>query len=270
MVAADSADLGTLRFAGPLQVYALLVLLVGLLHLVVRRPEAWATVTLGLAALQLILLRLWQQHCPGDALTRACNPSDTVDRWWMGSAHMYYGGLLGHDPEGLVGILGALVTACVGTTAGHLLLRRRGSWRVLPALVGWAATVALAAVAADQLVPAFKRQWTTPFGLGVAALGVAAVAVLLALTDLPRSGRRVRGALTWPLVAFGRNSLLVYFGSHLVMMVLLQHGEPAWAVQAARAVDFTGHPRLSWTLVVLAGWTALAAVLHRRRIYVKP
>jgi hypothetical protein len=72
------------------------------------------------------------------------------------------------------------------------------------------------------------------------------------------------------VVAYGRNSLLVYFGCHLMMIVMLQHGRPTWAVQAAANVDFTGHPHLSWVLVMLAGWTALAAVLHRRHLYMKP
>jgi predicted acyltransferase len=271
-VAAGSTDLGTLRFAGPLQVYAVLVLVVGLLHLVVRRPVGWAVLTLALAAAQLTLLHLWQQHCPHDALTMTCNPSGTIDRWWMGADHMYRLGASGHDPEGLVGILGALVTAFVGTTAGHLMLARRGSWRVLPTLLGWAVVVGTAAVAADQLVPAFKRLWTTPFALGVAALGVVGLALGLALLDLParRGWQRLRERLAWPVVAFGRNSLLVYFGSHLVMIVLLQRGTPAWAVQAAERLDFLGHPRTSFSLVVLACWTLLATALHARRIYVRP
>ena len=39
-VTAGSVDFASLRFTGPLQVYAVLVLVIGALHLVVRTPRA--------------------------------------------------------------------------------------------------------------------------------------------------------------------------------------------------------------------------------------
>jgi predicted acyltransferase len=186
---------------------------------------------------------------------------------------MYASGAAGHDPEGLVGFLGALLTACVGTTAGHVALSARGTRRGPLLLVGWAAAVAVAGLVAIQLLPVMKRLWTTPFALGVAALGVVLLAVGMALLDLPARDRwaQVRERLAWPQVAMGRNSLLVYFGSHLLVLVLLDRGgEPSWAHEAARAVDVVGHPRASFVLAMLVTWGGLAVLLHRRRIYLRP
>jgi len=272
-VGAGSLDLATLRWTGQLQVYAVLVLVIGLLHLVARGAAAWAVVTGVVALAQAALLVTWQSDCAGGQLSPECNPSGVADLALLGPAHMYAGGALGYDPEGMVAVLGALVTACAGATAGHLALRARGSRRGPALLLAWAAAVAVAAVTAEQALPMMKRLWTTPFALGVAALGIVALAVGMAILDLP-AGRRwqtVRSRLSWLQVGLGRNSLLVYFGSHLLMLVLLTRGgDPPWAYDVAEAVDVIGHPRASLVIVMVLGWAAIAAVLHRGRIYLRP
>ena len=272
-VAAGSLDLATLRWTGALQVYAVLVLVVGLLHLVARGPAVWAVVTGVVALAQGMLLFAWQVGCPGSQLSPDCNPSGVIDLALLGEAHMYAGGVLGHDPEGVMGVLGALVTACAGATAGHLALSARGGRRGPALLLGWAVAVAVAAVAAEQVLPGMKRLWTTPFALGAAALGIVVLAVGMAILDLP-AGRRwqaLRERLAWPQVAMGRNSLLVYFGSHLLLLVLLTRGgDPSWAYDAAEAVDLIDNPQASLVIVMVLGWAAVAAVLHRWRIYLRP
>ena len=272
-VAAGSLDLDTLRLTGPLQVYSVLVLVIGLLHLAARTPRGWALITTAVALGQGTFLMVWQAGCSGGELSRECNPSATIDAAILGPAHMYASGAAGHDPEGLVGILGALLTACVGTTAGHIALSARGTRKAPLLLVGWAGAAAVAALFALQALPAMKRLWTTPFALGVAAAGVVLLAVGMALLDLPARGRwaRLRERLAWPQVAMGRNSLLVYFGSHLLVLVLLDRGgDPSWANEAARAVDVVGYPRASFLLAMLVLWGGLAALLHWRRIYLRP
>ncbi len=273
VVETGNPDPGVLQWTGPLQVYAVLVLVVGLLHLVAHGPRAWALVTAVTAAAQGLLLYAWQTGCPGGTLTPACNPSRTIDAAVLGTAHMYHHGMYGHDPEGLVSILGALVVASVGATAGHLMLASRGTFRGPLLLAAWAALAFAAALAAGHYLPAMKRLWTPPFALGVGALGVATLAVGMTLLDLPASPRwqRLRSRVAWPWVAMGRNSLLLYFGSHLLVEgVLLTHGSPSWAVRLADEVAVAGHPRASFILVMLLGWAALAWLLHWRRVYLRP
>lgn len=268
-----TTDLAVLRFTGPLQVYAVLVLVVGALHAVLRGPAAWAVATAFVAAAHTWFIAAWQAGCPGAELAPTCNPSRVIDVAALGVDHVYRSNLLGHDPEGLVATLGALVTAMVGTTAGHIALSRRGSWQAPTWILGWAAVVGVMAIAASTYVPAMKRLWTSPFALGVAALGIAAFAVGVALLDLRtvEPWARARGPLTWPLVAIGRNSLLVYFGSHLVLHVLdTNGGEVTWADMLAERVDVIGNAELSYMLAMLLGWVAITAVLHRFRIYLRP
>jgi len=273
VVETGNADLSSLKWTGPLQVYAVLVLVIGLLHLVARGPAAWALISAVVATGDEVLLYLWQQGCPGLVLTPECNPSRTIDSAWLGTAHMYHQGIYGHDPEGAVSMLGALVVASLGCTAGHLMLRARGTRRGPLYVLAWAGLAFVGAVVASQLVPPFKRLWTAPFDLGICAIGVAALAVGMALLDVPVGPRwsMLRRRLASPWVAMGRNSLLLYFGSHLLVIVMLDHGgDPSWAEQAADAVAVHGWPQASFIVVNVLGWAVLAWLLHWRRIYLRP
>jgi heparan-alpha-glucosaminide N-acetyltransferase len=69
-----SLDPAGLKWTGPLQVYAVLVLVIGLLHLVARGPGAWALIAATAANGDEVLLYVWQQGCPGLVLTPECNP----------------------------------------------------------------------------------------------------------------------------------------------------------------------------------------------------
>ncbi|GAA1629015.1 heparan-alpha-glucosaminide N-acetyltransferase domain-containing protein [Georgenia ruanii] len=259
----------TFRVTGPLQVYAVLVLVIASLHHVVRTARAWALTTLVASGALAAALARAAAGCPGGALTPECNPSGAIDGPLLG-AHMYAAGVLGHDPEGLVAICGTFVTAAAGVTAGHLAVRYRRS-RLAPVwLGGWAVVVGGAGAVLTEWVEPMKRLWTPSFGLMTAALGVAILAIGYLLHDIPtRAGwAAVRARLGVPLIALGRNSLLVYFGSHVAHSLLLRTGEPPLAERIAQAVALDADPRLEFVLVSLAAWWLLALVLHWRRIYV--
>jgi heparan-alpha-glucosaminide N-acetyltransferase len=271
-VMAGSVDLATWRLTGVLQVYAVLVLVIGLLHRFVRGAAGWMGVTAVAAAGQAAVLWLWQGSCPGGVLTPECNPSATIDPAVFGTAHVYAFGARGHDPEGLVAVLGALVTISVGVTAAHLMFGSRKPLHTPVRLAAWAAAAFVAGAAAAQVLPAMKRLWTTPFALMVAAGAVFALAVASLLLDQPAGARvaATRERLVTPLVAMGRNSLLIYFGSHLVLHVLdTRGGETSWADELARSLEPTGYPRASFIVAMVALWVVVAAVLHRRRIYIR-
>ncbi|MFD1507261.1 DUF1624 domain-containing protein [Georgenia yuyongxinii] len=260
----------TFRVTGPLQVFAVLVLVIAPLHRVIRTARAWAVLTLLAAVGHAVALAAWAGRCGGE-LTPGCNPSRTIDGALFG-AHMYAQGALGHDPEGVVAIAGAFVTAAAGVTAGHLVARYRRAPLAPLYLLAWAAGCFGAGAALAQWVEPMKRLWTPSFALTTAAAGILLVAVGLALHDGPAPAwwATVRVRLAVPLVAVGRNSLLVYFGSSAVLALLLRRGgEPSAAVRIADAVSRDGDPRLEFALLSVAAWWLLALVLHRWRIYVR-
>lgn len=269
-----NTQLSTLRLTGVLQLYAGLVLIAALLHLLVRSARGWAVITVVTAVLGAAVFWWFEGRCPGGVLAPTCNPSGVLDGAIFGE-HMYAQGRRRHDPEGLVALCGAFVTAAAGTTAGHIAIAARtGSARVgLVRLSAWAIGCALLGLALTQVVEPFKRLWTPSFALLAAALGILIFTLVYAVVDVWLG--RVRGVadhpLAWPLVALGRNSLLVYFGSHLASALLMRvGGETSWAQRVGKALGWLGGPQIAFMLLSLAVWWAVAMVLHRRRIYVRP
>lgn len=279
LMVAGGIDVGQLRVTGVLQLYAVVVLVMAGLHLVAKRWWLWLLITLGLAAVHTAWLHGYAGGCPGGVLSPDCNPSGPIDHAIVGLTHSYGRGTVGYDPEGVVAILGALVSAAAGATAGHLLTDRRtplASRRGVIAGVGVLGTLAGAGWVCLQFVVPMKRLWTAPFSL---LIGVGVVLVLFLLHfALDRHTRSaVAGVLTYPLVALGRNSLLVYFGSHVLLLTLLMTGPTtgpragtSWAETIAEAVAVRGQPAASFVVVSVLAWTALACLLHWRRIYVRP
>ena len=69
----------------------------------------------------------------------------------------------------------------------------------------------------------------------------------------------------------GRNSLLVYFGSHVLMSLLRRpFGEaPSVVERYSAAMTSPVEAQIVWSLALLAFWVVVAALLHWRRIYVR-
>lgn len=265
-------QLSTLRLTGVLQLYAVLVLVSAVLHRATRSSRGWAVIT-GLTALVGTLAYLWvQQQCPGSILTPDCNPSRWLDGRLLGE-HMYAQGRRGHDPEGVVAIGGAFLTAAAGTTAGHLVLdSRTGSLRVgVVRLAAWIITCALTGTALAFVVEPFKRLWTPSFALLAGALGMTILLVAYVVFDVLLRDRWVgaRDRVAWPLVALGRQSLLVYFGSHLLAVLLIRNGDPPIAQRLGEWVPNPGGPGAGFVILSLALWWGVAMLLHRARIYVR-
>ncbi len=262
-----------LRLAGPLQVYAVLVLVVALLSLVLHGVRAWALTTVALAAGWTAATWAYNQECPMGQPTRSCNLSAAVDLRLFAPEQLYRQGALGHDPEGLPAIVGALITLLVGVTAGRILLagRSTSTGSTLARLVAWLVCVAVLGALAAQVVVPFKRVWSPSFALLTATIGLTMLIVGYALHDLPTPAwwQRRREALAQPLVAMGRNALLLYFGAHLVLHEVYVVGDPVLAVRVRDAIlPWGGDGRMLFAVGFVLSFVALAWVLHRRRIYI--
>lgn len=277
VAATGRLEWATFHLPGVLQFYAALVLVVAVLHLVLRRWWLWPLWTLALALGYTWWLTSFAAGCPTGTLTPQCNPSGIIDPAVFGVGHIYHQGRFGHDPEGLVALLGALVAVSGGASIGHIL-RTPALSGVRRVGVGLAVLAVFAAtsVATAQVVEPMKRLWTPPFALGVAAgcgLVLLVLHLLLDSTPRPPGGRRVHDVMLYPLVALGRNSLLVYFGSHLLMLGLLTWPRGAvssFADRLAGTAPGVVDPALWLVMLAVIAWTGLASLLHWRRIYLRP
>lgn len=282
-----SLDVFTWRITGVLQLYAVLVAVISLLHLVTKSWQGWVVITVLLSFTQTLILGLFAKGCPSGILTPECNPSGSVDGWLFGSQHIYRLGAAGHDPEGLIVILGAIVTASAGTVVGHLL--RDWLLKTKTTGVGPAASIGPLLLASAGFIllgmanrytvpvwlgvylPTMKRLWTVPFGLTIAAFTTLVVLIGHLLLDRKNVNRKLMD-FSFPLLSLGRNSLLVYFGSHVLMSILSR----PFGMERSPVALFLGlFPsaavgQVVLILVMLTFWTTLAIYLHKRKIYIKP
>lgn len=270
-VVTRTLDPPELRLAGPLQVYAVLVLVVALLHLLMHGVWAWAAATIGLAAVWTAVSWTYNTQCPTGQPTRSCNLSAAIDLRLIPAQHLYQQGTLGHDPEGLAAIVGALITLMVGVTAGKMLLARTTTGITLSRLVAWLVCVAVLGALATQVVAPFKRVWTPSFALLTATIGLTMLILGYALHDRPAPAwwEQRREALAQPLVALGRNALVLYFGSHLVVHELYVVGDPVLAAQIRDlGLPWGSDARTLFAVLFVLVFLAFAWVLHKRRIYI--
>ncbi|USQ75129.1 hypothetical protein [Ornithinimicrobium cryptoxanthini] len=263
-------SLATLRVTGPLQVYAVLVLVIALAHVVLRTLRDWIVVTVVACLTWAGLFWAGHQVLAGGTPTRDANLSRAVDLRLLPADQLYRQGELGHDPEGLIVITGALVTMLVGVVAGKLLLRRGvDTVRMLVDLSVWTVSVLLLGLATMVFIEPFKRLWTPSFALLTAVVALMLLVLGFLLHDQPQGPRwwlSVRDAAAQPFVAMGRNALVLYFGSHLSLIALSSFpGETQLLAMFSWA---WGSPRTAFAVVFVLGWFALAWALHRKRIYI--
>lgn len=282
-----SLDVFTWRISGVLQLYAVLVALVSLLHIVTKSWQGWAMLTFVLALAHSTVLLSYGSGCPAGVLTPTCNPSGPIDSLVLGTTHMYVGGLAGYDPEGVVVITGSLVSAAAGATVGHLLracsikaqaLDRGPEVALWPLLAATAYFVFLAGffkfvypVAFGADLPLMKKLWTAPFALLIAA----GTAILLLIGHLLLDRANVSTWLertSYPLLSLGRNSLFVYFGSHVLMSLLNRplFSDISIGERFTQLFPNLASAQVMWTTVLLAFWVSMAVFLNNRKIYLRP
>ncbi len=287
----------TVRLPGVLQLFAIASLVVTLLHFAFKNWGAWALVTLLFAATYGLYLWGFTMGCPDAVLNTECNPSAVWDARIFTEPHMIYGSSLGYDPEGVPSLIGALASTSMGAVVGHLMLAARREWReravpltgwrawpgwrlagvfaqrrVFPLVVGLGLAAGYYALGqlASEVIPPIKRIWTPTFALMSGAPVMAVMVVLHVLLDRDRIGI-VQKMWTWPLVALGRNALLLYFGFELFSNWLRRAPWPGEdATMAQHIASWLPVPEyLNFMLPMLGLWLVLASVLHLLKWYVR-
>lgn len=228
---AGSPDLGNVRVTGVLQTFAVAGLLATVVVLALRvaaRGDRWwpgaLMVAVGLGVYQAVWVRAAGRASCTDALGR-CSPFHDLDVALFGDAHLYQGGTVAWDPEGVVPMLAATLLVLAGWTVGVLLRDpQRQRWVVAAGLlVTSAVMLAVIAPVLDRGVPVNKRLHTPAFQVATTGWTFMVLSVLTLAFDMPlrgvgaaRVGGAVRRVAVWPLETLGRNPLTVYVLAHVL------------------------------------------------------
>jgi predicted acyltransferase len=193
------------------------------------------------------------------------------------------------DPEGLLGTLPALATTLLGALGGEWLRTERSpeaktvgllaGGRLLapdtkPAgLLGGGLLLALAGLAWDQWFPINKSLWTSSYVLFTAGMAACVFGLVYWVCD-------VRGHAAWarPFVAYGRNAILVFVASGLLLKTLILVKVPGPGGTSLSLQSYV-HRTLfgSWlppypaslahAIAHVVGWGLVVWALDRRRVY---
>lgn len=118
------------------------------------------------------------------------------------------------DPEGLLGVLPATVTAMLGMFTGEFIRlpeeqvcgRRKTLW-----MLGAAVVLIVAGLIWSLSLPINKKLWTSTFVLVVGGISVAAYAVVYYIVEV-----KGRSGWTFPLRVVGLNSITIYLMQRMV------------------------------------------------------
>jgi predicted acyltransferase len=264
----------TARIPGVLQRIAVVYLVAALawLHLGPRSRAALTAVLLAGYWLAIVLVPV-PGHGTGDL-----GPQGNLAAW---ADHA----LLGHhtwkkapgpgDPEGILSTLPAIASALAGLFVGDWLRSSRTSTRKLAGLLlaGCAATAAGLALA--PWFPINKNLWTSTYVVFTTGAALLLLAACYFLIDLEH-----REAWARPFTIFGTNAIATFFGSTFLAKLLLlirwtgPTGETinlqTWLYRHSFGVWLPDYvASFAWALAYVLLWLALAALLYRRRIFIK-
>ncbi len=264
-------DLSTLRIPGVLQRIAVCYLIASILFLKTK----WRMQGL-IAALLLLLYWAVMILIPvpglgtGD-LSMEGNLAAYVDRALLGrhTWKPFY------DPEGILSTLPAIATTLAGVLTGHWLRLRQSEFEKVAGMFVAGAALVVVGWTWGFWFPINKALWTSSYVLLTAGLALQLLAICFWLVD-------IKGIRRWakPFLIFGTNALAIYFLSELfsrvISIVTLTRADGS-AVDLQTFVyenmfaSWTSPKRASllFAICIVLLWLGVAAILYRKRIFIK-
>jgi len=264
-------DLGTLRIFGVLQRIALAYLFASLITLR-SGPTGQIRWAGGLLLFYWVVMKA--VPVPGFGvgdLSMEGNLAAWLDRTLFGE-HLWRDL---YDPEGLLSTIPAVATVLLGVLTGRLIHSDRDRVDITNRLFVWGWGAILAGLIVSIWFPINKALWTSSYVLFTAGAAMQFLGVCYWLIE-------VKGIRRWAGTAidFGMNPLAIFVGSGLLVktLILIKVAGPeggrtslyAWLYQAV-CVPLAGpmNGSLLFALGNVLFWLTVAAVLYRKRIFIK-
>lgn len=278
MIVAWKVDFETLRFTGVLQTFSFTGITLVLITRVAKQWWAAALAGVLIVFIHTVFLLNGSEECANGLPQLECNPGIAVDKAVFGDEHLYHQGEKGYDPEGLMTLPGALSNVLFGYAAGMLLLkyRTRKPWLKL---LGVAVILGGISLLLHDFLPFNKRIWTGSFAAAASAIIITTIALFYLIYDKPetRVHPKIRLGLSWIIEAYGRNSLLIYFGKYILISILF-HVTVETATNDNQSIhglflqwieEWSSYPKISFALFIVFFWTITAAFLHKKKWYLR-
>ena len=265
-------DPATLRIPGVLQRIAVCYL-VGACLALTTKPRTQAALAGAILVGYWALLAL--VPAPGGIAGDLSSKEGNLVAWF--DQQVLWGHLIHNswDPEGVLSTLPAIATTLTGMLAGHWILSARGARAQARGLALAGALGVVAGLVWSTSFPMNKSLWTSSYVLFCSGISLLLLAACTALVE--RTGAR---GPAFPLVVLGANPILAYVGSLLVDMQLdrssLELADGTWTTPKYWIWQHLFTPwagptngSLLYAVAYVLAWLGVAALLYRRRVFVK-
>ena len=267
--------LSELRVWGVLQRIAMCYLLVGLVVVFFDQRGRWLVLVGWLLAYELLMRLSLVAGWGAGSFALEDNFVRLLDLRTVGASHLHQVGSVAFDPEGLLSTLPAAVTTLMGFFTGDFLrqpqtltsrLQRLSLVGLLLTSLGWALAF---------FEPLNKQLWTSSYVALTGGLAILFLAICLWVIDV--QGWRQGSQLA---VVFGRNPLLVFVGSGILVRTLdlIKVANSVGDKTSLKHAIYRGvfeplagpvNGSLLYSLSFLALWLVLLWYLHTKDIHIK-
>lgn len=154
---------------------------------------------------------------PNQPLSLSGNAGLYVDKFLMGSHHLYHGESIPFDPEGWLGTLPAIVNVIIGFFAGKFIQQKGKNFECLAKLLLAGSLLIFIALCWNMVFPINKKLWSSSFVLVTSGLDLVIIAALIFILEIKNGN-----VFNWSkfFIIFGRNPLFIYILSELLVVAL--------------------------------------------------
>ena len=260
-------DLGSLRLPGVLQRIGVVYLVAGAAFLWFGRRGLTALTAICLVGFAAVLRFVPAPGgVPGD-LEPGTNLAAYLDRLLLPGT-LYQGTW---DPEGVLSTVPAIASALLGIFAGQWLRSAGSPFEKTTGMLTAGFTLLTLGWIWSFWLPINKNLWTSSYVLFAAGIALSFLSRFVLIMDLKPPPR-----WTAPLEALGKNAILAFVGSGLVIKTMLLFpragdGSAYTRTYEALFASWLGPlpGSLGFAVANVAAWTAIAVFLDQKRIYFK-
>jgi predicted acyltransferase len=221
-----------------------------------------------------------------------------IDRWLLGTSHLYRGEGVPFDPEGLASTIPAIAQVLIGWLVGQKIAASRPNLDLIASLCLWSFGLLVTAYVWQWEMPINKKIWTSSFVLLTSGLAISFLCCCIYWLDVyvsPKasdadlhsadSHRGWKWAWASFFEVFGKNPLFIFVLSGLVPRCLdllrWQVGakadeSPIWMTPLGwlkgLVMSISSDPRLGsllYSVLLLAVYWLIVFVMDRKHIYVR-
>jgi predicted acyltransferase len=151
---------------------------------------------------------------PSDPYSLEGNAAIKLDLWLIGANNMYMGEGLAFEPEGILSTFPSVVNVIAGFLAGKFIQQFGNNSKTVKNILFWAIGLIIVCLIWNIPFPINKKIWTSSYVLLTIGLDLIVLAVLIMVIEVWN-----KKSWTYPLEVFGRNPLILYVLSGVVITV---------------------------------------------------